>query len=190
MSAVRVVAPARREAREAMSALYASLRSHGLGAPSSADGHLIRPLLSMAGAEALGRERDGAFRAAAGAVQLAHEASLLHDDVIDEAAVRRSEPTLAAARGVASALVQGDHLLTTSYRLAAAAESPTFVALFARAVERTVAGEKQQGGAAGLVSTRAHGDASCRRSPTSCSAARSRPLPPWMTRRPQHRYTC
>jgi 15-cis-phytoene synthase len=137
-------------AREALQSLYAALRARGLAAPPGADGQLIRPLLSLAGAEALQLDTDARFWSAAAAVQLAHEASLLHDDVIDEAAQRRAAPTLVAARGVAAALVEGDHLLTTSYRLAAASESPAFVAAFAHAVERTVAGEKLQGRALGL----------------------------------------
>src|SRR5690606_10820093 len=66
------------------------------------------------------------------------------DDVIDAAARRRGEPTVVAARGVAAALVEGDHLLTTGYRLAARTNSLPFVELYARAVERTVAGEREQ----------------------------------------------
>src|SRR5690606_4215528 len=115
----------RAEAAAALQLLYGHLRERGFGAPEKADGQLIRPLLSMAGAEAVGRARDEGFWAAAAAVQLAHEASLLHDDVIDESAVRRGAPTL-AARGVARALVEGDHLLTTSYRLAATTDSSPF----------------------------------------------------------------
>ncbi|HSJ32352.1 MAG TPA: polyprenyl synthetase family protein, partial [Longimicrobiales bacterium] len=145
-----VLANRRDEAARALGLLYGHLQERGFGAPACAEGQLIRPLLSMAGAEALGRKRDGVFWAATAAVQLAHEASLLHDDVIDESAVRRGAPTL-AARGVAHALVEGDHLLTTSYRLAATTDSAPFVAAFAHAVERTVAGEKQQGRTCGLT---------------------------------------
>jgi 15-cis-phytoene synthase len=145
-----VLAERTREARAALDALYGAMRPHGLGVPAGTDGQLIRPLLAMAGAEALGIEQDARFWAAAGAVQLAHEASLLHDDVIDESTLRRSEPTLVAARGVAVALVEGVHVLTTSYRLAATCGSGV-AAAFAHAVERTVAGEKLQGRATGMV---------------------------------------
>jgi 15-cis-phytoene synthase len=139
------------EARGALDGLYRRLRDSGLGAPDAARGQMIRPLLAVAGAMARGHERDESFWSAVAAVQLAHEASLLHDDVIDGAATRRSKPTLAAARGVAVALVEGDHLLTTAYRLAAATGSPDFVRVFAQAVERTVAGEKLQGRSGGKV---------------------------------------
>lgn len=141
----------RAEAGMVLSALYGRLRAAGYAAPEVAGGHLIRPLLSLAGAASLGLERDAVFWSALAAVQLAHEASLVHDDVVDGAALRRSAPTLAASRGVAAALVEGDHLLATAYRLAAATDSPGFVSAFAHAVERTVAGEKFQGRARGLL---------------------------------------
>jgi 15-cis-phytoene synthase len=147
------VSPASRleaEAREGLELLWERLRESGCAAPGASPGKLIRPALALAGAAALGRPRDEALWAAAAAVQLAHEASLVHDDVIDAASVRRNAPTLVAARGVAAALVEGDHLLTTAYRLAATTSSAAFVASFSYAVERTVAGEKLQGRAAGL----------------------------------------
>lgn len=139
------------EARDGLSALWQRLRAGGCGAPPECQGQLIRPVVALAGAAALGAARDEALWAAVAAVQLAHEASLLHDDVIDNAALRRNEPTLATRSGVAAALVEGDHLLTTAYRLAAATGSAAFVSAFAYAVERTVAGEKLQGRSAGLV---------------------------------------
>jgi 15-cis-phytoene synthase len=139
------------EVRAALAAAFARGAAAGWGVPAGTSGQAIRPLLSLAGALATGRARDDAFWAAAAAVQLAHEASLLHDDVIDGAATRRSEPTLVAARGVAVALVEGDHLLTTGYRFAAASGSPSFMAAYAQAVERTVAGEKLQGRSTGVV---------------------------------------
>jgi 15-cis-phytoene synthase len=139
------------EVRSALSAVYQRVREAGSAAPESAQGQMIRPLLSLAGAGAFGRPRDDVFWSAVAAVQLAHEASLVHDDVIDGAALRRSEPTLVAARGVAAALVEGDHLLTTAYRLAASCGSTAFMTAFAVAVERTVAGEKVQGRNAGRV---------------------------------------
>jgi phytoene synthase len=115
----------------------------GLPVPRLA-GQLYRPLAVLAGARAAGHEPDERLWLAALAIQLAHEASLLHDDVIDGASTRRGEPTVAARHGVAHALVEGDHLLTAAYRVAAETGSARFMQLFAGAVERTVAGEKRQ----------------------------------------------
>lgn len=139
------------EAEASLGVLYGRLRDAGCASPGEVRGQVIRPVLSLAGAEALGVERTDTFWSAVAAVQLAHEASLLHDDVIDGAATRRSVPTLAASRGIAVALVEGDHLLTTGYRLAAATGSLQFTAAYTHAVERTVAGEKLQGRVAGLT---------------------------------------
>lgn len=120
------------------------------GAPDVAfEGALLRPMLSLAGAsrggEASSGEASERLWLAALAVQLAHEASLVHDDVVDGASTRRGRPTLVARGGIARALIEGDHLLTTAYRAAAATGSIAFVTAFARAVERTVAAEKLQG---------------------------------------------
>ena len=107
-------------------------------------GQLIRPVLAYSVAESCGTPIDAEFWKGALAIQLAHEASLVHDDIVDNAKLRRGEPTGAHACGTAKALVHGDHLLTASYRLAAETASLNFVSLFAQSVERTVAGEISQ----------------------------------------------
>ena len=116
-------------------------------------GKLLRPLVAQAAA---GRAAAG-DRLARGslAIQMVHEASLLHDDILDDCAVRRGQSSLAARDGLAVALVEGDHLLTASYRVAASTGSLSFVQCFTRAVERTVAGEKAQARAAGRWLTEA-----------------------------------
>jgi len=108
-------------------------------------GQLIRPVAAYASARVLGVEPWPRTWSAALAVQLAHEASLVHDDIVDGAAVRRGEPTLAARAGVGAALVTGDHLLAWAYGMAARTGSLAFAELFAEAVERTIAGEVAQG---------------------------------------------
>jgi 15-cis-phytoene synthase len=136
------------------------------------DGQFIRPLLAFAGlanrlmpigaaaVEPHGPHAEGGhesspapagFWHAVAAVQLAHEASLVHDDVVDEASERRGAPSFASRHGIGAALVHGDHLLTSAYRMAAVTRSADFQAVFARAVERTVAGEAEQGRRRGEV---------------------------------------
>jgi phytoene synthase len=114
-------------------------------------GQLLRPLLAYGAARSLSMEDDCSpdFWCGALAVQLAHEASLVHDDIIDRASTRRGAPTVAAAKGIGPALVLGDHLLSAAYRMAAETGSLAYARLFARAVERTIAGEAAQGRAAG-----------------------------------------
>jgi phytoene synthase len=135
-----VLADARARILENLDPIRVELEAAGLPSPEWS-GKLIRPLVGYAAVEAGG---DPAVWRALAAVQLAHEASLLHDDVVDGAVKRRGEPTVAAREGVVAALVEGDHLLTTAYRLAAGTGSLAWADLFARSVERTVAGEKAQ----------------------------------------------
>lgn len=115
-------------------------------------GQLLRPRLGLSVVEPRERELGRpAFWLGLLAVQLAHEASLLHDDVVDRASLRRGKPTLAETHGVGAALVAGDRLLAWAYLAAAATGSLAFARRFARAVEDTVAGEEAQGRAVGTV---------------------------------------
>ncbi len=128
----------------------AAERAHAQGMPLVVpDGQLLRPLIAYAGAAGDEIPAGSPFWAGAVALQLAHEASLVHDDVIDRADTRRGRPTAVATAGVAGALVLGDHLLTAAYRVAAATGSLAFIQYFTRAVERTVAGEVAQAKAVG-----------------------------------------
>src|SRR6185295_2939534 len=54
-------------------------------------GKRIRPLITLAGARLLGYTGDGNQKLAA-AVEFIHTATLLHDDVVDESAMRRGRP--------------------------------------------------------------------------------------------------
>jgi phytoene synthase len=130
----------------------ARLRAQDLGLPvPEFAGQLYRPVTAFAGARAAGLPADDRLWLAALAIQLAHEASLLHDDVIDRATTRRGAPTTVERHGAARALLEGDHLLTAAYRVAGETRSPLFFQLFATAVERTVAGEKRQAAARGAT---------------------------------------
>ena len=134
---------ARPRVRAALARQVASLPA-GMPRPALL-GRLYRPLAALAGCDhPQGPWEDDAFWSGALAIQMAHEASLIHDDIVDRARTRRGEPSLASQAGVPRALIAGDHLLTAAYRCAARTESPLFVREFARAVERTVWGELRQ----------------------------------------------
>ena len=108
------------------------------------EGKLLRPRLAWTLLPESEREGAGAaFASGALAIQMAHEASLLHDDIVDGAGTRRGRATASEDRGVGFALIQGDHWLAAAYR-AAAGGPPGFLELFVEAVERTVAGEAAQ----------------------------------------------
>lgn len=109
------------------------------------EGKLLRPLVAYAAVPADRRlALPVEFWYGALAVQMAHEASLLHDDVLDGATERRGVASLAYAGGVAAALCMGDRLLTGSYLLALKVEGEAFARTFAEAVAQTVEGEMRQ----------------------------------------------
>lgn len=115
-------------------------------------GKLLRPMMAFGALPPSGREDlPDSFWYGALAIQMVHEASLLHDDILDGASHRRGLPTEVASRGLASALVLGDHLLTAAYRVALESGRAPFLARFCEAVEGTVAGELNQGRKVGSV---------------------------------------
>jgi phytoene synthase len=138
-------------ARDELRRITAWGNCEGIAVPDLG-GNLFRPIVALAGWQSLSSQTPShEFWCGVMAIQLAHEASLVHDDVIDGAAQRRGSATVVAEKGVAAALVRGDHLLTTAYRYAARTRSILFVETFARAVERTVAGELAQARATGRI---------------------------------------
>jgi len=72
-------------------------------------GKRLRPVLLLLSAKALGYEGEKAQELAA-AVELIHVGSLVHDDVIDEAALRRNRETLNAKFGNKVAVLVGDYM--------------------------------------------------------------------------------
>ncbi|OII62043.1 polyprenyl synthetase [Streptomyces sp. CC53] len=81
-------------------------------------GKAIRPALVLAATGALGGDPADAVRAAA-AVELAHNFTLLHDDIVDEDPTRRNRATAWSVFGVPDALVTGDALLALALRVLA-----------------------------------------------------------------------
>jgi geranylgeranyl diphosphate synthase type II len=76
-------------------------------------GKAIRPALCIATCRALGGSAESVLRSAA-AIELYHNAFLVHDDVEDESELRRSEPTLHRKYGVPIAVNVGDGMLALS----------------------------------------------------------------------------
>ena len=78
------------------------------------------------------------------AVQMVHEASLQHDDVLDGGTERREAATVFARCGAPDALLAGDLYLAGAYRVACMVRSEAFLTDFMDAVEATVRGERMQ----------------------------------------------
>ncbi|MGW3952151.1 family 2 encapsulin nanocompartment cargo protein polyprenyl transferase [Streptomyces sp. NPDC004752] len=99
---------------------------HADGTPAAGNaGKAIRPALVFTAAAALGGHgaRTAALRAAA-AVELVHNFTLLHDDVMDRDTSRRHRPTAWTVFGVPDAILAGDALQALALRLLAEDPNP------------------------------------------------------------------
>lgn len=85
----------------------------------SAGGKRLRPLMVLLSARALGYS-DARHVDAAAVIELLHTATLLHDDVVDESALRRGRPTVNAVWGNAASVLVGDFLISRAFQLAVA----------------------------------------------------------------------
>jgi octaprenyl-diphosphate synthase len=76
-------------------------------------------------------------------VEMIHNATLLHDDVIDEGQIRRGAPTMNSLRGNEFAVIFGDFLLSKVFKECVNLR-PAVVKIISDAAERTCAGELTQ----------------------------------------------
>ena len=99
---------------EEVAAGYGETLTEATAGTLAAGGKRLRPLLVLLCAGAV--EDDEPIRAAA-AVELVHMATLVHDDVIDRAALRRGHATVFAASGRETATATGDFVFSRSFAL-------------------------------------------------------------------------
>ncbi len=83
-----------------------------------AGGKRLRPVLTLAACQAMGKEPITAIHQAI-AIEMFHNFTLLHDDVMDNADVRRGRPTVHKKWNQETAILSGDAMLTTSTMLLA-----------------------------------------------------------------------
>src|SRR4051795_10624337 len=136
--------PAMMRALEERLAAAAASRGETLGAHAvatiAAGGKRLRPLLVFVAA---GRPSDLALRAGV-AVELVHSATLVHDDVLDAAVLRRGRPTVVAAAGRAMAVATGDLLFSRAFAELAGGGRPEAIRVLSDASSALVQGELLQ----------------------------------------------
>ncbi len=79
----------------------------------SAKGKRIRPLLTMISCNSLGGDFNEAINTAI-AIELLHNFTLVHDDIMDEDSLRHNQPTVHSKWDIATAVLTGDSLLWLS----------------------------------------------------------------------------
>lgn len=78
-------------------------------------GKKIRPLLSVFSCDALGGDSEDAI-AAATAIELFHDFTLIHDDIMDQDELRRGKPTIHVKWDSGTAILVGDALIGLSFQ--------------------------------------------------------------------------
>src|SRR5579862_5444907 len=118
---------------------FADAAGHPTG---NGSGKALRPALALLSARAAGAPAERGVPAAV-AVELVHNFSLLHDDIMDNDTERRHRPTAWTVFGVGAAILAGDALLVLSQDLLL--ETPPYGIWAARclsaAVQRLIAGQ-------------------------------------------------
>ena len=104
------------------------------------NGKHLRPSLVALTAEALGKANDDHITVAV-VIEMVHLATLVHDDVMDEAEIRRGRLTLAAHWGNETAVLFGDCLFARALTLAASFPTPEVCRAVAMATNTVCSGE-------------------------------------------------
>lgn len=109
----------------------------------SSGGKRIRPTLGLLVGNMLGAPEEKLITLGA-SVELLHTATLVHDDLIDGALLRRGMPTLNALWSPAATVLTGDFLFARAAKLAAETDHLPLMKLFAETLATIVNGELTQ----------------------------------------------
>lgn len=109
----------------------------------SSGGKRIRPTITLLAGGMLNANEDGLLSLAA-AVELLHTATLVHDDLIDGAMLRRGIPTLNTRWSSAATVLAGDYIFARAATFAAETKSVELQTIFADTLATIVSGEITQ----------------------------------------------
>ena len=103
-------------------------------------GKQLRPALVALSANAAGKAEESLITVAV-IIEMVHLATLVHDDVMDEAVLRRRQPTLAANWGNQISVLLGDCLFAHALKLAAGFPTPEICRAVSAATKTVCSGE-------------------------------------------------
>lgn len=107
-------------------------------------GKRIRPALTLLAAGMFGCKPEQSLPTAL-AIELFHNFSLMHDDIMDKAPLRRGKPTVHEKWNTSAAILSGDFMLIESYKFIAdndAADLPEILALFNKTAGEVCIGQQ------------------------------------------------
>lgn len=110
----------------------------------SSGGKRIRPALAIAAHRLFADQSSDKVIAMAAAVETLHNATLVHDDLIDNALIRRGNTTLNAVWNKGATVLAGDYLFARAAIFAAETENVPVVQLFSDTLRIIVEGELRQ----------------------------------------------
>ena len=106
-------------------------------------GKMLRPTLVLLAGKACGQLTD-AHSVLATVVEMVHMATLVHDDVLDEAELRRKGATINHLRGNEAAVLLGDSLISHSFHLCSSLDSQFASRIIGRTTNQVCEGELLQ----------------------------------------------
>lgn len=106
-------------------------------------GKRIRPVFLLLSAASCGGIKQPHLQMAA-ALEMIHTATLVHDDVLDEAQIRRHQATANSKWGNKVSVLLGDYLFTNAFHVACLAGAPEALIMLAQASNRVCEGEMRQ----------------------------------------------
>ncbi|NLD70942.1 MAG: octaprenyl diphosphate synthase [Limnobacter sp.] len=109
-----------------------------------AGGKRLRPVLLLLIGRALDCPSPDRQWLMAAAIEFIHTATLLHDDVVDESALRRGRPTANAAFGNAASVLVGDFLYTRAFQMMVEVDDMRIMRVMADATNTIAEGEVLQ----------------------------------------------
>ncbi len=106
-------------------------------------GKMLRPTLVLLAGRAVGELNPAHFTIAT-VVEMVHMATLVHDDVLDEADMRRRGATINHLKGNEAAVMLGDYLISHSYHLCSSLNDQSAARIIARTTNQVCEGELLQ----------------------------------------------
>jgi len=109
------------------------------------DGKMMRPMITILSALACSGTKSEETYSFAAAVELLHNATLLHDDVVDNSSLRRGKPTVMSLLGSGPSVLIGDYWLVKAVDLVLSGRQPLRVTkLFSKTLSDLASGEMLQ----------------------------------------------